>query len=89
MRAAPDPRHETRSPGQPTPARCRRLATVCVAERLADAVELLLLVIDLDGAAGDAIQWALGGPSPSYGDTATPAGCPWGVVGSNSAGKAR
>ena len=55
----------------------------------ADAVELLLLAIDLDGGNGDAIQWAVGGLSPS--SQGIPAGrLPHGaVVGLNSAGEAR
>jgi phosphatidylethanolamine-binding protein (PEBP) family uncharacterized protein len=55
----------------------------------AGAVELLLLAIDLDGGNGDAIQWAVGGLSPS--SHGIPAGrLPHGaVVGLNSAGEAR
>jgi phosphatidylethanolamine-binding protein (PEBP) family uncharacterized protein len=55
----------------------------------AGTAELLLLAIDLDGGSGDAIQWAVGGLSPS--SHGIPAGrLPHGVVvGLNSAGEAR
>jgi len=55
----------------------------------AGAAELLLLAIDLNGGNGDAIQWAVGGLSPS--SHGIPAGrLPHGaVVGLNSAGEAR
>jgi phosphatidylethanolamine-binding protein (PEBP) family uncharacterized protein len=53
-----------------------------------DSVELLLLAIDLNGGRADAVQWAVGGLSPSSRGIASARLPPGAVAGRNSAGKA-